>query len=110
MTIVSDDTDTRGAHVPSSFVECERIRQKMQSMFPSVPVLSSAQFQRVMQDSKNDTIPQTRLVLVDVRSQAEQDVSNLQGAVSLSQVDSVLRAAMEEQTTPTHVTSLPRPR
>lgn len=74
--------------------ECERIRHKMQSMF-NVPVLSSAELQEQIMMEQQQTNKAPRIVLVDVRTKAEQDVSILQGAVPLSAVHKVLTTAAD---------------
>ena len=90
-----EDSSNEQVPFPAENAECARIRQKMQSMFPSVHVLSSGELRRMLLQQHKDSTQSAspRLVLVDVRTQAEQDVSVLQGAVPLSQVDDVLSAA-----------------
>jgi len=63
---------------------CEEFVSKIESMFPDVPMIRTNEMANVIKDHEKDN---SRYVLVDVRSQPEQNVSVLEGSVPLSQLD-----------------------
>lgn len=63
---------------------CHRLNRFYQGLFPDVPTLDSRDFVRTFDANNNNSTP---VVLVDVRTLPERNVSMLEGAVSLHEFE-----------------------
>lgn len=64
-------------------LECRKFADKIRSMFPDIEVISSDDF--VSMEKGNNS--NNKIVLVDVRTKAERDVSVVEGSVPLSELN-----------------------
>jgi rhodanese-related sulfurtransferase len=72
--------------------ECSRQSKFYQSRFPDVPTMSSKELRELQMN--NDT---TTLILVDVRTRPEREVSMIPGAISLSDFEATMASQLQQQ-------------
>jgi rhodanese-related sulfurtransferase len=68
--------------------KCEQSVAKIRKLFPEVPLLTSEEF--VALDSQNKNTRQQDIILVDVRSKAEREISTIEGSISVSELEDLL--------------------
>ena len=87
---MSDPASSTSQHssprISKNHEECHRVFRKIQSMFPSVHMISSEQLMELKKEN-ND------IILVDVRSKPEQSISMLEGAFGVDEADQILASA-----------------